>query len=125
MVKIRQKGSFKKIDRFLSKISKNHYVHILEKYGKQGVAALAAATPKDTGLTAQSWSYRIEENEKGYILTWENSNVNKYVNIALLLQYGHGTRNGGYVSGIDYINPALAPIFEKIAGDAWKEVTSA
>lgn len=125
MVKIRQKGSFKKIDRFLSKISKNHYVHILEKYGKQGVAALAEATPKDTGLTAQSWSYRIEENEKGYILTWENSNVNKYVNIALLLQYGHGTRNGGYVSGIDYINPALAPIFEKIAGDAWKEVTSA
>lgn len=125
MVKIRQSGSFKKIDRFLSKISKNHYVHILEKYGKQGVAALAAATPKDTGLTAQSWSYRIEENEKGYILTWENSNVNKYVNIALLLQYGHGTRNGGYVSGIDYINPALAPIFEKIAGDAWKEVTSA
>lgn len=125
MVKIRQSGSFKKIDRFLSKISKNHYVHILEKYGKQGVAALAAATPKDTGLTAQSWSYRIEENEKGYVLTWENSNVNKYVNIALLLQYGHGTRNGGYVSGIDYINPALAPIFEKIAGDAWKEVTSA
>ena len=88
-----------------------------------GVDALAAATPVDTGKTAASWTYEIEKKNGSYSIVWLNTNVNKYVNIALILQYGHGTRNGGYVKGRDYINPAIQPIFDKIAEDAWREVT--
>lgn len=96
----------------------------LSKYGEMGVQALVEATPKRTGETANSWYYEILETPTGVSIVWNNSHVEKgYANIALLLQYGHGTRNGGYVQGIDYINPALAPIFEKIAKSAWEEVT--
>ena len=88
------------------------------------MAALSAATPVDSGLTATSWIYKIIQNGSTISIVWENSNVQKGVNIAIILQYGHGTRNGGYVSGRDYINPALKPIFDKMADAAWKEVTS-
>lgn len=124
IIKIKHRGDFHRTERFFLKISKGYYLQILEKYGKAGVEALANSTPKDTGKTASSWSYKIEETGHGYAICWENSNVNNHVNIAVILQYGHGTRNGGYVMGIDYITPALQPIFKDIANEAWKEVTS-
>lgn len=124
MISIRQKGSFDKTEKLLRKSFGKNYRSVLEKYGQEGVAALSAATPVDTGLTAASWSYEIIQNEGGLSVVWNNSNVNKGVNIALILQYGHGTRNGGYVAGRDYINPALKPIFDKMAEAAWREVIS-
>lgn len=125
MITFRHKGDFSKTNKFFSRIKKTPKMAILEKYGKQGINALMEATPKDTGKTASSWYYEIEENQNGIRLVFSNSNiVNGWANIAILLQYGHGTGTGGWVEGIDYINPALKPIFEKIAEDAWKEVTS-
>lgn len=97
---------------------------ILSKYGKIGVNALLQATPKDSGVTSQSWNYRIEVNNNNASIVWYNTNVVKGVNIAVILQYGHGTRNGGWVEGTDYINPAMKPIFDKIADQVWKEVTN-
>lgn len=124
MIGVTVKGSFKNTDKFLMAISFGKlYQHILEKYAKKGVAALSAATPVDTGKTAASWYYEIVHTDEGSTIYWKNSNVNKYVNIAMLIQYGHATRNGGYVTGVDYINPALRPIFDQLAEDAWKEVT--
>ena len=123
-ISIRQRGNFDKTEKFLKKSFGRDYLAVLEKYGQQGVAALSSATPVKTGMTAASWSYKIIQNEGSLSIVWENSNVNKGVNIALILQYGHGTRNGGYVNGRDYINPALQPIFDKMADAAWKEVTS-
>lgn len=122
MITIKHKGDFKKTDNFLAKILKRDYVSVLNKYGQQGVAALSAATPADTGLTASSWSYEIVENASGINIYWKNSNIVKGVSIAVILQYGHGTGTGGYVEGVDYINPALKPVFEKIADAAWEEV---
>lgn len=117
------KGNFRKTDNWLKKLLKIDYVTLLKKYAEEGVEALRNATPVDTGLTAASWSYEIIQNKRGeIIISWNNSNVQKYVNVALILQYGHGTRNGGWVEGIDYINPALQPIFDKMAKAAWKEV---
>ena len=95
---------------------------LLDKYGREGVAALQTATPKDTGKTSESWYYKIERKNGSVSLTFHNSNQNKGVPIAIILQYGHATGNGGYVEGVDYINPALRPIFDKIAEEAWKEV---
>lgn len=118
------KGDFQKTDRFLHRAIERHYMHKLAKYGEKGVNALAAATPKESGKTAESWSYEIVEGDGTLNIYWKNSNVNKGVNIALILQYGHGTRNGGYVEGRDYINPAIQPIFDKMAEVAWKEVIS-
>lgn len=123
MISIRQRGNFKKTEKFLKKSFGRDYVGVLEKYGQQGVAALSAATPLDSGLTSTSWSYEIIQNKETISVIWKNSNVQKGVNIAIILQYGHGTRNGGYVQGRDYINPALKPIFDKMADAAWKEVT--
>lgn len=123
MISIRQRGDFSKTEKFLKKSFGRDYVNVLEKYGQQGVAALSAATPIDSGLTAISWSYKIIQNKDSISIVWENSNTNEGVNIAIILQYGHGTRNGGYVSGRDYINPALKPIFDNMADAAWKEVT--
>ena len=118
------KGDFSKTFKFLNNITKGKYLRsILEKYGQRGVAALSASTPVKTGLTASSWNYEITEDNDSFTITWTNSNINKGVNVALLLQYGHATRNGGYVTGIDYINPALKPIFDELANAAWKEVT--
>lgn len=125
MISIRSKGDFKKTEKMLKKSLGKNYRAVLEKYGQRGVLALTAATPIDTGLTAASWDYEIIQNESGLSVVWTNSNVQKgYCNIAIILQYGHGTRNGGYVEGIDYINPALKPIFDELADAAWKEVTS-
>lgn len=124
MISIKQKGSFSKTEKFLKKSFGKKYLNVLEKYAQQGVAALSAATPIDSGRTAISWKYEIIQNDRSISIIWKNTNTNNGVNIALLLQYGHGTQNGGYVSGRDYINPALQPIFDKMADAAWKEVTS-
>lgn len=123
MLSITYKGDFTNSTGFLNRIKKMRVRSMLEDCGREGVAALQEATPKDTGLTAASWSYEIEETRDGYTLRWNNSNVQKGVNIALILQRGHGKRNGGYVAGINYINPALAPIFEKIKQKALEEVS--
>lgn len=123
MISVAQKGDFKNIEKFLKKPYGKNMRAILERYGQIGVNALSAATPKDTGRTAASWGYNIEDKSGVITITWTNSNVVKGVNIAIILQYGHGTRNGGYVVGRDYINPALKPVFDSIADILWKEVT--
>lgn len=123
MITFRQKGDFSKLTRFLERAKETIRLGNLDKYGREGVAALASATPIDSGKTASSWYYKIE-NKNGYAsINFCNSNINKGVPIAIILQYGHGTRNGGYVQGRDYINPAIRPIFDEIADDAWREVT--
>ena len=119
----RHRGSFSKTERFLQKAEKARFFEALERYGKEGVAALESATPKDTGETAASWGYEIVHGDGEAAIYWTNSHVEKgYFNVALMLQYGHGTRNGGYVQGRDYINPAIQPIFDRIAEEAWREV---
>ena len=123
MIRFRHKGNLSKTTRFLERAKEIVNLGNLDKYGREGVSALASATPVDSGLTAQSWYYEIEHS-KGYsTITFNNSNIQNGIPIAILLQYGHGTRNGGWVQGRDYINPAIQPIFDKIANDAWKEVT--
>ena len=122
MINIRQKGDFKNLSSFLEKTKEKLNLGLLDKYGREGVAALQAATPKDTGKSSESWYYKIERKNGSVSLTFHNSNQNKGVPIAIILQYGHATGNGGYVEGVDYINPALRPIFDKIAEEAWKEV---
>lgn len=124
MIKVSAKGDWKKTEEFLKASSKITFEDILNKYGEMGVTALSAMTPKDTGKTASSWSYEVKRTRGGFSIIWNNSNVVNHVNIALILQYGHGTRNGGYVVGRDYINPAMQPVFDKIAEDAWREVTT-
>ena len=125
MITFKHTGDFKKTDRFFKKIVKESPIEILKRYGEIGVNALASATPKRTGKTASSWRYEIEETGRGFSIFWINDNVVNGVNIALILQYGHGTGTGGYVAGRDYINPAIQPIFDEIASNAWKEVASA
>lgn len=122
MITFRQKGSFKKTEKFLKKSFGKDYMRILKKYGEAGVDALSKATPVDTGQTASSWSYYIKKTKNYISVAWTNSHVEKGVNIAIILQYGHATRRGGYVQGIDYINPAMRPIFDSLAEHAWKEV---
>lgn len=124
MVIMKHKGDFSKTEKFLNTISKRLYYRNLKKYAEQGVAALASATPRDTGKTADSWGYDIVQTKNSATIYWTNSNLNKGVNIALIIQYGHGTKGGTYVQGIDYINPAIRPIFNKMTEDVWKEVTS-
>ena len=123
MIAIKAKGDFSNAEGFLKNVRTALRNRKLEKYGQMGVDALAAATPKRTGLTAASWTYRIEQTADSASIIWTNTNRNKGEMIAILLQYGHGTGTGGYVKGIDYINPALQPVFDKIANDAWEEVT--
>lgn len=123
MITFRQKGDFSKLSRYLEKVKEAAKVGVLDKYGQAGVAALSSATPVESGLTAQSWYYEIEHTKSSAIIRFLNSNVNKGVPIAIILQYGHGTGTGGWVEGRDYINPAIQPIFDNIAEDAWKEVT--
>lgn len=125
MISVKQSGNFDKTERFLKKANQKDYLKILDKYGKKGVDALSKATPVDSGKTASSWGYEIEKGSNVSAIYWTNNNINKNVNIAIILQYGHGTRNGGYVQGRDYINPAIRPVFDKLANEAWKEVTSA
>ena len=116
------KGDFSKTIKFLNKMKNVKINNILSKYGQIGVNALSQATPKDSGVTSRSWNYKIEVNNNNASIVWYNTNVVKGVNIAVILQYGHGTRNGGWVEGRDYINPAMKPIFDKIADQVWKEV---
>lgn len=123
MISFRQKGDFKKFNSYLERLEEVIKFGKLNKYGERGVSALASATPVDTGLTANSWKYTINRQKDSVAISFENTNVNNGVSIAILLQYGHGTRNGGYVQGRDYINPAIQPLFDQIAEEAWKEVT--
>ena len=123
MISFRQKGDFSKATSFFEKLKEELYLGDLDKYGREGVAALASATPVDSGNTASSWYYEIVNRKGSASIAFYNSNVNKGVPIAIILQYGHGTRNGGWVQGRDYINPAIQPIFDRIVKDAWKEVT--
>jgi hypothetical protein len=123
MISFRQKGDFSKLTRFLERAKEAVHIGDLDKFGKEGVAALASATPVDSGETANSWYYEIENRKGSVMISFHNSNVQNGVPIAVILQYGHGTRNGGWVQGRDYINPAIQPIFDKIANNTWKEVT--
>lgn len=122
VVMFRQKGDFRRTSDFLKRVNRLNLDTILNQYGQEGVEALRAATPKDTGTTANSWSYVVHKGTGSITITWSNSNIVDGVPIAVILQYGHGTRNGGYVQGTDYINPAMKPIFDKIAQRAWEAV---
>lgn len=123
MITFKQKGDFSKLTSFLERAKKAVKISNLDKFGKEGVAALSSATPIDSGLTASSWYYEIVNKNGSITLEFKNSNIQNGVPIAIILQYGHGTRNGGWVQGRDYINPAIQPLFDKIANEAWKEVT--
>ena len=123
MVSIRHKGDFSRTFSYLGKLKKGIRLADLEKYGRKGVEALASATPVDTGLTANSWYYKITNENGAITLSFHNSNIQNGVPIAIILHYGHGTRNGGWVQGRDYINPAIQPIFDELANNAWREVT--
>lgn len=124
MISFRHKGDFKNTEKLLKKSLGKDYMAVLRQYGQRGASMLSSATPFESGETAASWSYEIIQNENGISICWNNSHVEKGVNIAIILQYGHATRNGGWVQGRDYINPALRPIFDEMAEAAWKEVTS-
>lgn len=123
MITFRHKGDFSKTSRYLERVKEAARLGILDKYGREGVAALASATPVDTGLTSSSWYYKIERTAGSATISFHNSNVQNGVPIAIILQYGHGTGTGGWVQGRDYINPAIRPIFDKIVDSAWREVT--
>lgn len=123
MITVRHKGDLSKTTNFLKR-AKNTMKRIdFDKFGRQGVKALASATPVDTGLTASSWYYTVTRGDGKTTITFSNDNVQRGIPIAIILQYGHGTRNGGWVEGRDYINPAIQPVFDKLTNDAWEEVT--
>ena len=124
MISFRHKGDFAKLTRYFVKLDQTIKRADLDRYGREGVAALASATPIDTGVTSQSWYYEIERGRGRATITFYNSNIQNGIPIAIILQYGHGTGTGGWVEGRDYINPAIQPIFDRIAENAWKEVTS-
>ena len=123
MIVFKQKGDFKRTKRYLNNAEKAMKYDTLDQYGQAGVKALTDATPRDTGLTAQSWSYKIERTKDKAKLSFYNSNIQNGVKVAIILQYGHATKNGTWIEGIDYINPALTPVFENLAQCAWEEVT--
>ena len=125
MITFRQKSDFSKLTRFLERAKESVKLGDLDKYGKAGVAALSSATPIDSGKTANSWSYEIINKNGSAEIVFKNSNIQNGVPIAIILQYGHGTKNGGWVQGRDYINPAIRPIFDNLANEAWKGVTNA
>lgn len=131
MIVVSQRGNFKHTEGFFKRAKEKRFYKTLNEYAKKGVDALAAATPVDTGKTAASWTYEVQVTESGAHIYWKNTNVKEGyafgqqgVVVALLLQYGHATRNGGWVEGIDYINPALRPVFEEIADKVWAEVNA-
>lgn len=124
MIGVKVKDDMQKLNKYLKRISDTRQVmHILEECGERGVEALRVSTPIDSGETSQSWSYEITEDSNGYVINFNNSHVNNGVNIAIILQHGHGTRNGGYVQGRDYINPALKPVFDEMVNELAKEVS--
>ena len=124
-VKFEVSGGFTKTERFLNRMKRREYLNVLDEFGRDGVQALRNATPVDSGATAEAWDYEIKRARDYTEIVWTNSNINDGVPIAVILQYGHGTGTGGYVQGRDYINPAIRPIFDKIAEKAWKVVSSA
>lgn len=124
MITFKHKGDFKKTLSFLERNKKLNYdIYKLETYAKEGVKALSLFTPIDTGKTSASWDYVISKTDGNVSIIWTNSNVNNGVNIALIIQYGHGVNGGGYIEGVDYINPAIKPVFDKIMKHVWEEVT--
>lgn len=123
LIKFKQKGDFSKLTNYFERAREIFKIGDLDKYGRMGVKALEDATPRDTGKTASSWYYEIENQNGKVTISFHNSNVENNVSIAVILQYGHGTRNGGFVEGRDYINPAVQPVFDDIADKAWKEAT--
>lgn len=123
MISFRHKGDFSKLTRYFERVKESVKLGLLDKYGRQGVAALSSATPVESGLTASSWGYEITQGNGSAKITFTNSNFNKGVPIAIILQYGHGTGTGGWVQGRDYINPAIQPVFDEIVDEAWREVT--
>ena len=123
MITFKQHGDFRNLTNFLERAKEPFTLSILDDYGQEGVAALASATPIDSGNTANSWYYKIYRDNSSVSITFYNSNIQNGVPIAIILQYGHGTNHGGWVEGRDYINPAIQPVFDKIANEAWKEVT--
>lgn len=123
MIRFRHRGDFSKTERYLKKVKEAVNFDFLDKYGREGVNALASTTPVESGLTANSWYYKIERGDGNVKIVFCNSNIQNGVPIAIILQYGHGTGTGGWVEGRDYINPAVQPLFDKITNDAWREVT--
>jgi|WetSurMetagenome_2_1015567.scaffolds.fasta_scaffold20781_4 hypothetical protein len=124
LIRFTHRGSFKNTERYLRKLSDLELRSIMTKYAVEGVTALRSNTPKDTGETADKWDYEFTSRRDGFSIYWTNSNINEGIPVVILLQYGHGTRSGAFVEGIDFINPAMRPIFDKIADNLWKEVTS-
>lgn len=122
LIKVVHKGNFNHTERFFNNVLRRGYLNQLAKYGELGVRALVEATPIDSGKTASRWTYEIQHDAKTTTISWINDNVNEGVNVAIILQYGHGTGSGGYVQGIDYINPAMKPVFDKIADEVLKGV---
>lgn len=123
-IKVTTKGNWNSTENWLRSVNLHKMKNKLAKYAMDGVLALTNATPRDTGKTAMSWDYEIHESSGKLEIVWTNSNMARpNVPIALLIQYGHAKKNGGFVSGVDYINPALKPIFQKMADDIWKEMT--
>lgn len=123
-ITFKHKGDFSKTEKFIERIKSLFKRGTFDKYGRMGVEALSKATPRLTGKTAESWDYTIERSPHSVSIVWTNSNVNDGVNVAVILQYGHGTGTGGYVEGVDYIRPAMRPVFKQIADDLWEEVTN-
>jgi len=123
LIKITHSGDFKNTETFFKKVVKREYMKLFDQVGKAGVEALQEATPKKTGKTASSWSYTVDQSKEGISISWNNSNRNDGANVAILIQLGHGTGSGAYVKGIDYINPALKPVFDAFANKVWWEVT--
>lgn len=123
IITVKNKGSFKNTENFFNRALKRDYIKTLQKYGDLGVDLLRNATPKDSGITAESWSYEIEEGDGSVSVVWQNNNENEGVNIAILIIYGHGLHNGGYVQGNDFVTPAIRPLLGEMADKVWREVT--
>lgn len=123
MIRFWHRGNFSKTNKYLRDVKEAARVKILEEYGERGVSALSSATPVDTGLAATSWYYKVSRDETGSRIEFFNSDIENGFPVAIMLQYGHGTGTGGWVEGRDYINPAIQPIFDELAEEAWKEVT--
>lgn len=124
MIRIHHRGNFNNLERFFNKVTSRSYLNVLEKYGQMGVEALRKSTPVDTGKTADSWTFEISQTKDATSIAFLNTNVNKGVNIAIILRYGHGTGTGGFVRGRNYIDPAIQPVFDEMAEVLWKEVTT-
>lgn len=123
-ISVKHRGNFNNLERFLKKVSNKDYLSRFAKYGEMGLQALKDATPVDTGITAASWGYTLEVNGDGVRIVWTNTNINQNVPIAIIIDTGHGTGTGGYVSGREYIDPAIKPVFDNIIDEMWKELVT-